>query len=300
MSYGEVLTDLRADEEIFYTPYQFNGYERDEETGFDYAHQRYYWSDLGVFLSIDPLAAKYPGLSPYAYCANNPVIFVDPDGREISFSYKYEEGQNGQSKLSGITMNVTGKVINVSSGEVDMKSALQKISSQIESSFQGEVNGVSFNTNVNLSIANSMDEVSDNDHVFALADISKLGDNTVAGASNQLYGKVAFIEADYFRGVWDKSIGNTGKGTAAHEFGHLLGLEHPNKGFNLMMSGNGNNWFSYSTKLNNNQLESIHNNRNSLNQGSNRETMFIFSPSAGSNIQKSMPNRGQAKSLIKY
>jgi hypothetical protein len=38
------------------------------------------------WLSLDPLAAKYPGISPYAYVANNPVIYVDPDGRVIKFS----------------------------------------------------------------------------------------------------------------------------------------------------------------------------------------------------------------------
>jgi len=32
---------------------------------------------------VDPLAAKYPHLSPYNYVANNPVILFDPDGKEI-------------------------------------------------------------------------------------------------------------------------------------------------------------------------------------------------------------------------
>ncbi len=36
---------------------------------------------MGRFTAIDPLASKYPGLSPYVYCANNPMKFVDPDGR---------------------------------------------------------------------------------------------------------------------------------------------------------------------------------------------------------------------------
>ena len=35
------------------------------------------------WLSVDPMADKYPGISPYAYCAWNPVKLVDPDGREI-------------------------------------------------------------------------------------------------------------------------------------------------------------------------------------------------------------------------
>jgi hypothetical protein len=41
---------------------------------------------LARFISTDPLAEKYPGLSPYNYVANNPVRLIDPDGREIWIS----------------------------------------------------------------------------------------------------------------------------------------------------------------------------------------------------------------------
>jgi hypothetical protein len=34
-------------------------------------------------VGIDPLSDKYPSLSPYNYCAINPIMLVDPDGREI-------------------------------------------------------------------------------------------------------------------------------------------------------------------------------------------------------------------------
>ena len=65
-------------------PQSFTGKERDSETGFSYFGARYYDSDLMTgWLSVDPMADKYPGLSPYAYCAWNPVKLVDPDGREI-------------------------------------------------------------------------------------------------------------------------------------------------------------------------------------------------------------------------
>ena len=37
---------------------------------------------LSIWLSVDPLADKYPHLSPYAYCADNTVKYVDPDGRD--------------------------------------------------------------------------------------------------------------------------------------------------------------------------------------------------------------------------
>ena len=67
-----------------YYSQSFTGKERDSETGFSYFGARYYDSDLMTgWLSVDPMADKYPGLSPYAYCAWNPIRLVDPDGEEI-------------------------------------------------------------------------------------------------------------------------------------------------------------------------------------------------------------------------
>ena len=81
-------------------PFTFTGKERDSETGFSYFGARYYDSDLsGLFISVDPMSDKYPSISPYAYCAWNPVKLVDPDGRKIWIvgddgnEYQYVEGK---------------------------------------------------------------------------------------------------------------------------------------------------------------------------------------------------------------
>ena len=66
----------------------FTGKEKDAETGYSYFGARYYDSDLsGLFLSVDPMADKYQSISPYAYCAWNPLKLVDPDGREVGDYY---------------------------------------------------------------------------------------------------------------------------------------------------------------------------------------------------------------------
>ncbi|WP_291725417.1 hypothetical protein [Bernardetia sp.] len=39
--------------------------------------------DVAKFLSVDPLAKKYPDISPYAFVANSPLQYTDPDGRII-------------------------------------------------------------------------------------------------------------------------------------------------------------------------------------------------------------------------
>ena len=59
----------------------FTGKERDEETGYGYFGARYMDHELmTMWLSVDPLADKYPSISPYAYCAWNPMKLVDPYG----------------------------------------------------------------------------------------------------------------------------------------------------------------------------------------------------------------------------
>ena len=62
--------------------FTFSAKERDPETGYSYFGSRYYNSDLSIWLSVDPMAAKYPSFSPYVYCANNPVKLVDPNGED--------------------------------------------------------------------------------------------------------------------------------------------------------------------------------------------------------------------------
>ena len=37
---------------------------------------------MTMWLSVDPMADKYPNITPYAYCAWNPVKLVDPDGND--------------------------------------------------------------------------------------------------------------------------------------------------------------------------------------------------------------------------
>ena len=60
----------------------FSAKERDSETGLSYFGARYYSSDLSIWLSVDPMASKYPHQSNYVYCSNNPLKVIDPNGED--------------------------------------------------------------------------------------------------------------------------------------------------------------------------------------------------------------------------
>ncbi|MBP3717500.1 MAG: hypothetical protein J6I79_08405 [Paludibacteraceae bacterium] len=78
--YGEVFVEERNGS--WTSSYLFNAKELDEETGLYYYGARYLDPPGARWLSVDPMWEKYMGMSPYNYCAGNPVKLVDPDGRK--------------------------------------------------------------------------------------------------------------------------------------------------------------------------------------------------------------------------
>jgi len=60
--------------------YKFNAKELDAESGMYYYGARYYDPRISVWMSVDPMAFKQMDYTPYAYCYNNPIKFVDPFG----------------------------------------------------------------------------------------------------------------------------------------------------------------------------------------------------------------------------
>jgi RHS repeat-associated protein len=77
-------------------PYKYNGKELDQMHGlnlYDYS-ARYMDAAIGRFTTVDPLAEKYYSISPYAYCNNNPIKFIDPTGMSYIYNWtinRYED-----------------------------------------------------------------------------------------------------------------------------------------------------------------------------------------------------------------
>lgn len=85
--------------------HKFTGKERDTETGLDYFGARYYGSNIGRWVSPDPvnvtedrLLNPANTLNKYVYGGDNPLKYVDPDGRDITLFYT-PDGTAGHAML---------------------------------------------------------------------------------------------------------------------------------------------------------------------------------------------------------
>ena len=109
--YGQVLATGGTD----VTPFKFTGHERDSESGLDFMPFRTYGSERLRFLQVDPAAEKYPGLSPYAYAANNPLTFIDVRGDTLDVG-GMNDGQTALSYLHSMVDEDTAKRITMGDG----------------------------------------------------------------------------------------------------------------------------------------------------------------------------------------
>ena len=153
LPYGEPFIDQRST--TWSSRYTFSGKERDSETGYSYFGARYYHSDLSIWLSVDPLSDKYPNLTPYAYCANNPVQYVDPDGKEKIIALN-KENKKEQTIIAGAEKytddgaihifghgNSTGMFLNINGTDINVTDAnqLETFLSEYSTTWQNKNDG---------------------------------------------------------------------------------------------------------------------------------------------------------------
>ncbi len=201
----------------------FNGKENDNEVkgignSIDFG-DRIYDPRLGRWLSIDPLQKKYPYLSPYIFAGNNPIKFVDYDGKDF-----------------GVHVNHDTKTIIVSatfySTKADAASAQKAANNWNKESGEYEytIDGQKYNVQFNVSV-----KIVEGDY----SDRADALEKDKSGMANQY----AIVPEDAYpeHGQTERGKDVTAKASAenretgAHEMGHTFGLGHWTKG--LMKRG---------------------------------------------------------------
>ena len=91
-AYGGPYGDWNTNADV--QPLKFLGKEWDHQHGLDLYDfgARLYDPAVGRWTTMDPLCEKYYSVSPYAYCFNNPVKFIDPDGKKVLIFYQDKRG----------------------------------------------------------------------------------------------------------------------------------------------------------------------------------------------------------------
>lgn len=90
------------------------------DTDFSYFGARYYDAGLSIWLSVDPMAHKFPYQSSYTYCGWNPVGIIDPNGKE-EYELDKKTGKISQTGEGKFYRDQSG---NVSSQKTDDASIL--------------------------------------------------------------------------------------------------------------------------------------------------------------------------------
>lgn len=115
LPYGELFVDEHSSSESM--PYKFNGKQLDDETGLYYYGARYMNPVASIWYGVDPLLEKKMQVSPYNYCLDNPIRFIDYMGlyeteaaaQKVAKQYGANYYQDKKSKQWYVAMDESGE-----------------------------------------------------------------------------------------------------------------------------------------------------------------------------------------------
>ena len=232
LPFGEPFVDQRTTG--YHERFTFTGKERDEETGYGYFGARYMDHELmTMWLSVDPMADKYPSISSYNYCMWNPVKLVDPDGRDGRIILHNEGGQKTITIQTTIYLD----------SPVLSRSKLNNLAKNYNHWAKRELkpktlNGVTVRFDVTYKVLEKSTELMDGDNVMSLnpnildrsgTPCTKTYNPITWSLLEETTGSRSNINHDdlgpgYYKGV-------------LHETCHLLGLSDRYYGYNTSFEG---------------------------------------------------------------
>ena len=161
------------------------------------------------------------------YAANNPIMFIDPDGRDWNITETYDKKTN----TTNYHISFTGAVLNSSSNKkIDMK----KFASSVQSQTKALFNKIDNNPNITISASISIRAIDDKkdlkgtDTLIEIKDSNSKDfdvykDGKTEVPAREMNGKEISVNEKY---VNDMITGKNSK-TMPHEIGHTGGLQHP-------------------------------------------------------------------------
>ncbi len=198
--------------------YLFNGKELQTDLGINWEDYgaRMYDPALGRWWVIDPLSVKHPNQSPYLFCNGNPIIYMDPDGRD------------GVITIKGGQINVSSNIYLYGAGAT--KAVAAQYQSDINSKWGGSHSAkssdgkTSFNVKVNVQVGLYEGKEKNDPFIISESWNPSNRDNFIeVGAADK---------RSYVSGGDEGEWRSQGRGTtlakddpAPHEVGHLLGLD---------------------------------------------------------------------------
>ena len=228
LPYGELLVDEHSSSEDL--PYKFNGKQFDEETGLYYYGARYMNPVTSLWYGVDVLTEKYDNVSSYIYCKNNPIAFMDMNGKDGVAVIDYENHSITINQKFYYNVNddfLRRKAISKGAGgwksdfEINSDSGWGRTEG-----FKVSYNQSEWNVNFNQEFigCNSMDEI--NQHLEQDKNANAIvGNNEFHGRSGDAAGE--YNPANRFITLGEGAFKPNNKGqTLQHEIGHSWGLEH--------------------------------------------------------------------------
>ena len=187
----------------FSHPFRFTGKELDKLNSlnmYDFGARWYDVAGVPMWTSVDPLAEKYYNVSPYAYCAGNPVNMIDPDGRAFNL-------------LAGGIGAIAGACINASVAYIEGRDSKEIWGAAAEGAVVGGMAGLTLGASTAITTSS----------IAVDASISALSSG-IGNATNQLISKGDInsneVENSLVGGALSGAMGSVG-GTLVNKCGKM-------------------------------------------------------------------------------